>query len=629
MPETPKNPPAKPPAPEPVVEAAPIAPPPPPLPENKFLIGLSRFMTGTFLLIAGIAFILLGIYFKFKNPMPANVAFFVNQIIPHLPYFFTGIGLFLLGYARLLDNRKHSSELKKNRHYNHAWKIPLIGMQVFILQFAGIYCICAGFHWLPQLKSLMTFLFLILLFLGYLLWYTIAHFSNRFPNIAGLRVAMLALTLAALSFFSWVLAQLVFFSLLAGFFSVIAAVTSLVMSPFHKDEERGNWLRVLSLVATVGLLLWVGWNTMAFGNTRATLVNLGSALQSLNGYIDHPTYSKDGRKLAFSQYVDKKWYLQIIDPNDANNQSFKIPAGESSFRSYFVANGNFILMDGVKDGVRNLWKVDPKTGAVTILTSSGIEPLGEVNPWSESRKEFLYVTQDDTQYSLRVLAIEEPSAKPTKKMAKGKKAPKGKKKKKDPAILFSSTNPILTPSWTVDGEEVVYADGVSDKPLIYNLTTKKTKMLISYDEKAERVKKGADKESYSPAVEVFPSPDGFRYMYITKKGTETSIWTELADGSKASDLYDSSLEIKSFAWNPDGQKIVFEERERKLGFLAQTDCIKILDANIGETETLIMPQISHRSPAVSPDGVKIAFISSQYLWLPASSQSGIWVAVLR
>lgn len=51
-----------------------------------------------------------------------------------------------------------------------------------------------------------------------------------------------------------------------------------------------------------------------------------------------------------------------------------------------------------------------------------------------------------------------------------------------------------------------------------------------------------------------------------------------------------------------------------------------------EMESLIWPQISHHSPAPSPDGVKVAFVGSSGLWYPSfglQDHSGIWVAVLH
>jgi Tol biopolymer transport system component len=106
----------------------------------------------------------------------------------------------------------------------------------------------------------------------------------------------------------------------------------------------------------------------------------------------------------------------------------------------------------------------------------------------------------------------------------------------------------------------------------------------------------------------------------------------LADGSKANELYRSDEPIEHLAWMDLGQKIVFEETGRQAMYFLKSKQIKIEDANQAVVESLIWPQFSHQSPAPSPDGVKIAFVSSSGLWYPSlglSESSGVWVAVLR
>jgi Tol biopolymer transport system component len=106
----------------------------------------------------------------------------------------------------------------------------------------------------------------------------------------------------------------------------------------------------------------------------------------------------------------------------------------------------------------------------------------------------------------------------------------------------------------------------------------------------------------------------------------------MADGSKANELYRSFLPIEHLSWLDFGQKIIFDEKGRQAMYLLPSKKIEVEDANQGFIQTLIWPQISHHSPAPSPDGVKVAFVGSSGLWYPSiglSESSGIWVAVLR
>jgi hypothetical protein len=67
---------------------------------------------------------------------------------------------------------------------------------------------------------------------------------------------------------------------------------------------------------------------------------------------------------------------------------------------------------------------------------------------------------------------------------------------------------------------------------------------------------------------------------------------------------------------------------RRMGFILPTENVRVLDANVGRTHSLIAPQLAHRSPAPSPDGAKVAFVASQGLWYPFQG-TGIWVAMVR
>jgi hypothetical protein len=57
--------------------------------------------------------------------------------------------------------------------------------------------------------------------------------------------------------------------------------------------------------------------------------------------------------------------------------------------------------------------------------------------------------------------------------------------------------------------------------------------------------------------------------------------------------------------------------------------IKILDANLGTTQTLLLPQISDKCPAPTPNGANVAFVCTENLWYPSMNRLGIWIGTLR
>ena len=528
-----------------------------------------------------------------------------------LHYLLIGIGLILLAQARIHVYRLYSEELRKNRTSAHGWKIPLVVVQILLLQAAGLYGLLIGFHVISEpFRNLIFYFSIGFILIIYLFWYLIAHYQNRYKNLAGLHIARTSLILAVISFFAWTLGQFVILSLLAGFFSLVSLLLSLGLAPLSKEEQRGNWLRVYFLMGSILLLIPVGLASNPFNKDVASLVNLGPAMQNLNGKIDNLTYAPDSKKLVFTQKNSEGWFLCLLDPEAADKKLVKYQAGDGAFTPIFVEQGSSLIVDLLKEKNRDLYLLNIEKGTLKALTHSGVEPLQGGIPWSEKNRQFLYVTKSAKGYELNSINL--TTTKSTK--------------------LFTTPKPILSPAWVGTGYQIAYTDGDCERPYVYDMELKATKALFSDDEKAQITASGGKLKMGFPAFEVLPSPDAFRYLFKCKKGDATVIETALADGSKANEMYRADQPIEHLAWMDLGQKIVFEESGRQAMYFMKSKQIKIEDANQGIIESLIWPQFSHQSPAASPDGVKVAFVSSSGLWYPAlglSESSGIWVAVLR
>jgi hypothetical protein len=237
-------------------------------------------------------------------------------------------------------------------------------------------------------------------------------------------------------------------------------------------------------------------------------------------------------------------------------------------------------------------------------------------PWSETRGQFLYVTQSEGKYRLNVLTL-----------ATGKSK-----------VLTSSENPIHTPSWVptlnpqhnskgfYPEKEVAFADGVHGVFYVVDVKTGVKEPFLSEAERSLETKFAAE----GKAFEVLPAPDGFRYLYLVENNKKTEFWLVLADGTQRGPIFQTSASIQNLTWHPDGQQILFEEIHHGIdfGFVKPVSVAKILDANLGTCRSLLPPQISTQSPAIASDGVKVAFVAGEGLWYPSSGQ-GIWVAALR
>ncbi|HVZ80887.1 MAG TPA: WD40 repeat domain-containing protein [bacterium] len=605
------------------------APPPPATPARKtagpkVMDHAGRMVSITVHLFLGAFLILLSILLRKGNiGLPHAVQVPLLNLLPHYPYLIGGIGVFLWARARGMAADFYTAEKKKDRHSPHAWKIPLIWAQAVFLYLLFIYAMVIGLNWGTPIENPMALAFFVFFFFIYVLVYVFEHARNRIPSIAGLRMAVVTLSLAALSALLWVGFQMVFPSLLLAFLALIGLFTSLFIR-IKNVEQVGFWPKILFLVLSALLLAHVAWYSLPFGRDSYDYVSLNRAAQALSGEIPSLTYFQpgvhhEGTQLALTHRSEGNWTLELMNPDNLP-QPILIPAGSDDFRSLFAMNGKYILADMVKDGTRAVWKVDTQTGKASRLQASGIEPFSDGVPWSERNGQLLYVTHsEEGKYLLKSLTLATNKS----------------------TLLMSASNPILTPSWVNVAdpqrtpfwarydEQVAYADGANGLFYVLDLRTMEKKPLKSDLERME----GEKFKPLGKVLEVVPSPDSFRYAYMTQDGNKTILWVVGSDGKKRDSLYETTAAISHLAWHPDSQRLIFQELHQgwhswDMGFLRAYSNIKILDANQGGTVNLIPPQISHSAPAVSPDGVKVAFVAGDGLWYP-TNQLGIWIANLR
>jgi len=148
------------------------------------------------------------------------------------------------------------------------------------------------------------------------------------------------------------------------------------------------------------------------------------------------------------------------------------------------------------------------------------------------------------------------------------------------------------PSWSPDGEKIVYCSGWVDNIYIINVDGSNKRKITN---NTPRTNMG----HWDPAW----SPDGEKIAFIygsspTLRIGETHLYLINTDGTQQVQLSDISWD-GSPSWSPDGKKIVFTKSGRL--YVINADGTNIIKLRIG-----ISPNISDL--AWSPDGTKIAFI---------------------
>ena len=157
-------------------------------------------------------------------------------------------------------------------------------------------------------------------------------------------------------------------------------------------------------------------------------------------------------------------------------------------------------------------------------------------------------------------------------------------------VALISKEPIISPSWSPDGDRLAYVSFENKKPVVYvhSLASGKRVVVANF--------KGSNS---APAW----SPDGRRLAVVLSKDGGSQIFTVNADGSAPQRLTSSSAINTEPNFSPDGQYVYFTSDRGGSPQIYRTG----MDG--GAVERVSFEGSYNVTPRVSPDGKSMAFIS--------------------
>jgi len=162
----------------------------------------------------------------------------------------------------------------------------------------------------------------------------------------------------------------------------------------------------------------------------------------------------------------------------------------------------------------------------------------------------------------------------------------------DPQTVLSSTEPIISPSWSPDGTRLAYVSFENRKPIVYvqTLATKQRRAVANFS--------GSNS---APAW----SPDSRRLAVTLTKDGGSQLYSIPSDGGPATRLTQSGAIDTEANFSPDGQWIIFTS-DRGGG-----PQIYRMPSSGGQAQRLTFEGSYNVSARHSPDGKSFTFIQRQ------------------
>jgi Tol biopolymer transport system component len=363
-----------------------------------------------------------------------------------------------------------------------------------------------------------------------------------------------------------------------------------------------------------------------------TLPAVGGAARAItDGFDDarQPSWSPDGRVIAFQGYRDGSYDIWAVDASGANQR--KITDGAYDDREpVWSHDGTRIAFSSDRDpnGNYDIWTVDVRTGGVRQVTKNAANDY--MPSWSPDDAELAFISSRDGEQAVWAMTLasgaermisptgtraDAPSWGPGGRIIYHALAGQSSRLELDGRALTGAENAFpFRAAWVSPGEFYYTADGQIRRRSISSDASRAIEFSATLTvNPAHYTRRVRDVDSRTPRralgiVRPEISPDG-RSVAFAALG---DVWL-MRIGEKPVNLTKDRFLDTEPAWSPDGTRLDYSS-DKGGGLLN----LWIRDLGSGEERQLTTLQTSAMGASWSPDGRRIAFLDVDGLWRRAS-----------